>query len=71
MASLMVQLIPSASRIKRKGESGSPCLMPREGEKGFEGMPLMRMENNVEEVILTVQETHSGSKLKARREDIK
>jgi hypothetical protein len=57
--------------MKRKGESGSPCLIPREGEKGFVGTPLMRMENRAEEVRLTIQETHVGSKPKARRFDLK
>jgi hypothetical protein len=71
MDSLRVQLSPSAKRIKRKGESGSPCLIPREGEKGLEGTSLIRMENRAEEVRLTIQETQAGSKPKARREDLK
>jgi hypothetical protein len=71
MASLRVRLSPSAKRIKRKGESESPCLMPHEGEKGLEGTPFIRMENKVEEVRLTIQETQAGSKPKARREDLK
>jgi hypothetical protein len=71
MVSLRVQLSPYANRIKRKGESGSPCLMPLEGEKGLDGKPLMRMENNAEEVRLTIQETQDGSKPKARRKDLK
>ena len=36
--------------IKRKGERGSPCLIPLEGEKGFEGTPLMSREKKAEEV---------------------
>jgi hypothetical protein len=71
MAALRVRLSPSASRIKRKGDSGSPCLMPREREKGLEGTLLIRMENKAEEVRLTIQETQAGSKPKARREDLK
>jgi hypothetical protein len=35
---------------KRNGERGSPCLIPREGEKGWEGVPLTRNENKVEEI---------------------
>jgi len=31
-------------RIKRKGESGSPCLRPLEGVKVLEGEPLTRIE---------------------------
>jgi len=57
--------------MKRKGESGSPCLMPLEGVKGLEGTPLIRVENSYEEVRLTIHETQVGSKPKARREDFK
>jgi hypothetical protein len=71
MATLIVRLSPSAIRMKRKGESGSPCLIPLEGEKVFEGTPLMRMENRAEEVRLMIQETQMGSKPKARRFDLK
>jgi hypothetical protein len=68
---LIVRLSPSSIRMKRKGERGSPCFIPLEGEKGFEGTPLMRMENKVEEVRLKIQETQMGSKTKARRVDLK
>jgi len=71
MVALIVRLNPSAIMMKRKGESGSPCLIPLKGEKGFEGTPLMRMENRAEEVRLTIQETQLGSKLKARRVELK
>ena len=71
IVSLRVRLRLSAKRINRKGESGSPCLMPREGEKGVEGTPLIRMENRDEEVRLTIQETQAGSNPKARREDLR
>jgi hypothetical protein len=71
MEDLMVRLSPSARIIKRKGESGSPCLMPLVGEKGQEGTSLIRMENRADEVRLTIQETHLGSKPKARRVDLK
>jgi len=50
MDALIVRLSPSTITIKRKGESGSPCLIPIEREKGFEGMTLMRMENRDKEV---------------------
>ena len=36
--------MPSDIRIKRKGESGSPCLSPREGVKVEEGIPLIRIK---------------------------
>jgi hypothetical protein len=71
MAALMARLSPSTIKIKRKGESGSPCLIPLEGENGLEGMPLTKMENMANEVRLTIQETQDGSKPKARRVDFK
>ena len=67
MAALIVRLSPSAIMMKRKCESGSPCLIPLEGEKGFEGTPLNRMENRFEQVRLTIQETYLESNPKARR----
>jgi hypothetical protein len=67
MAALRVLLSLSTRIMKRKGDRGSPFLMPLVGEKGLDGMPLIRMENRVEEVRLTIQETHVGSKPKARR----
>jgi hypothetical protein len=71
MVALRVLLSPSARIMKRKGERGSPCLMPLVSEKGLEGTPLIRMENRAEEVRLTIQETQVGSKPKARRVDLK
>jgi hypothetical protein len=44
-------------RMKMKGERGSPCLIPLEGKKGLEGMPLTRIGKSVEEVRLTIKET--------------
>ena len=35
---------------KRKGERGLPCLIPREGKKCWEGVPLTRIEKKVEEI---------------------
>jgi hypothetical protein len=54
MVSLMALFIPSTIKMKRKGKSGSPCLIPLEGEKGLEWMPLNKIENKVEEVILMI-----------------
>jgi hypothetical protein len=71
MAALMARLIPSTIIMKRKDESGSPCLIPLERGKGFDGTPLIRMENKANEVRLTIQETHVGSKPKARRVEFK
>ena len=50
MATWMDLLRPSAIRMKRKGESGSPCLMPLEGLNVEVGMPLSKMEKKEEEV---------------------
>jgi hypothetical protein len=67
MVSLMDQLSPSTIKMKRKGESGSPFLISLEGEKVLEGTPLTKMENRADEVRLNIQDTHKGSKPKARR----
>ena len=67
MAALIIQLSPSAIKMKIKGESGSSCMMPLEGEKGLDGTPLNMMENREKEVRFTIQVTHEGSKPKARR----
>jgi len=56
-ATLMHLPRPSAMRTNRKGERGSPCLMPREGEKGLDGTPFTMMEKNVEEISLRIQLT--------------
>ena len=37
-------------RIKRKGERGSPCIMPQVGLKGGERAPLRRMEKKAIEI---------------------
>jgi hypothetical protein len=69
MTSLMAQLNPSTIMMRRKHESGSPCLISLGREKGLEGTPLTKMENRVDEVRLTIQETHEGSKPKERKVD--
>ena len=53
----MDRLSPSAMMMKRKGDRGSPCLIPLEGEKGLEGTPLMRREKKAEEVRFKIQVT--------------
>jgi hypothetical protein len=50
-------LRPSARIINRNGERGSPCLIPLEGEKGFDRTPLIRIEKKAEEVRFTIQVT--------------
>jgi hypothetical protein len=57
IAAWMEQPRPSAIMMKRKGERGSPCLIPLEGEKGQEGTPLIRMEKKAEEVRFRIQFT--------------
>jgi hypothetical protein len=52
--------------MKRKGERGSPCLIPLEGEKFFEGTPLIRREKKTEEVKFKIQETQLWLKPNAR-----
>ena len=46
---------PFHMRIKRKGERGSRCLMPREGLKGGEGAPLRRIEKKAIEINFDTQ----------------
>jgi hypothetical protein len=43
--------------MNRNRERGSPCLIPLEGEKGFDGTPLMRREKKAEEVRFTIHVT--------------
>jgi hypothetical protein len=55
MEALMYLPRPSAIITKRKGERGSPCLIPREGEKGWEGVSLTRINKKVEEMRFKIQ----------------
>ena len=48
MAPQMVLLRPSAIRIKRNGESGSPYQMPLEGLNAEVGVPLSKIEKKEE-----------------------
>ena len=48
---------PYIIRTKRKGERGSPFLMPIEGWKVLEGVPLTRMEKKVVETKVKIQFT--------------
>jgi hypothetical protein len=52
--------------MKRKGDRGCPCRIPRVGEKGCEGSPLIRIEKKEEEVNLRSQYTQAGANPKAR-----
>jgi hypothetical protein len=54
---------------KRKGERGSPFLIPLDGEKGYEGTTLTRIEKKVEEMRFIIQEIQSLLKPKADRRD--
>jgi hypothetical protein len=53
--------------MKRNGDRGPPCMIPRVGEKGREGTPLMRIENKEDEVRFRIQFTQEESKPKAKR----
>lgn len=48
----------SAPRMKRKGDRGSPWLKPLEGENKSNGLPLIRMENEEEELQTCIQLIH-------------
>ena len=69
MVALMALFISSIIKMKRKGKSGSPCLILLEGEKGLEGTPLIKIENMAKEVRLTIKETQEESNPKTRRVD--
>jgi len=53
--------------IKRKGESGSPCLRPLEGVKISEGKPFTRIEKLVEVTKAIIHPIQSWSDPKAER----
>jgi len=52
---------------KRKGDRGSPCLIPLEGRKVGEGMPLMSTKKKEEDNKLMIHLTQGGAKPKAVR----
>ena len=55
LAWLSIRPRPSTIRMNKKGESGSPCRMPREGLKVFEGALFMRTKKKAEEIRLRIQ----------------
>ena len=57
IVALIEWLRPSSIRMKRKGERGSPYLIPLDGEKGCDGTPLIRMEKKAEKVRVVIQLT--------------
>jgi len=63
----MLRPRPSAIITKRNVERGSPCLIPREGRKGEEGIPLIRTEKKEEDNKLITHPTQGGAKPKAVR----
>jgi hypothetical protein len=44
VALFMLRLRPSIIKMNKKGDSGSPCLMPLVGQKGLAGAPFIRSE---------------------------
>ena len=59
IAAWMDRLSPSAMIMNRKGDRGSPCLIPLEGEKGLEGTPYARIEKKAKEVRFKIKATQS------------
>jgi hypothetical protein len=57
----------SSMRMKRKGERGSPCMMPQVSEKMAEGDPLMSIEKKDKEVRDNIHLIHRGEKPKANK----
>jgi len=57
MDALMNWLRPSTMMIKRKGDKGSICRMTREGEKGWDGTPLIKIDMKAKEVTFKIQST--------------
>jgi hypothetical protein len=44
VALFMLLMSPSIIKMNKKGDSGSPCLIPLEGHKGLAGDPLIKSE---------------------------
>ena len=51
----MLRLRPSIIRMNRKGDIGSPYLMPLVGQKGLAGAPFIRSEKLVVETRMIIQ----------------
>lgn len=49
LVALRILLKPSTIMTKRKGDRGSPCLIPPKGRKGLEGEPLTKIEKKAPE----------------------
>lgn len=58
---------PSATMMKRKGDRGSPYLIPLDGLKFLEGDPLSKIKKTSEEIREETQLIHIKSKPKALR----
>lgn len=58
VASLRLLPRPLTPRMKRKGERGSPCLMPWEGLKGVVGDPFTRIEEKEDEIRFIIKLIH-------------
>lgn len=56
---------PSAIIMNRKGERGSPCLIPLEERKVEVGMPFMRIEKKADDIRLLTHRIPALSKPKA------
>ena len=58
---------PSIARIKRKGDSGFPCLKPLVGLNVEDGESLIIMEKKGEDMREKIQEIHCQEKPKASK----
>ena len=65
LALRMSLLKPSIRITKRKGDNGSPCLIPREGENWLAGETLNRIENLVYLINTKIHLIHGLEKPKA------
>jgi len=64
---LIIHPRPSAMTIKRKGERGSPCQIPLEGEKLAKGESLTKIEKKVEDRRDKIHLVQEGIEPKAKR----
>jgi hypothetical protein len=52
----------STPKIKRKGERGFPCLNPLPGKKKPKGLTFKKIEQEVEEIQILIQDSQRGLK---------
>ena len=57
LASFIIKLSPSMTKMNSSGDKGQPCLIPREAGKKLEGVPLTKTAKLTEEIQLMIQLT--------------